>query len=217
VDIEGAAHRDWEDIAIERRDGVDYLWVGDIGDNARSRPAIDIYRFPEPDISGLSSTSVRAEQLTLTYPEGSSYDAESLAWDPPSGSLMIVTKDHGGESLVFDTGGPPRWSEGEQALTQVAEIRINRDGARSSYATAMDISPSGERMIIRTYSEVMEWTRQTSEPWSDVLIRPRQVIRAASEDQGESIGFYPNGLGYLTLSEGSDQFVYAAGPLAMCP
>ena len=50
--IKGADCRDWEDIAIgpgpDKK--LDYLYIGDIGDNKARYPSIIIYRVPEPKI-----------------------------------------------------------------------------------------------------------------------------------------------------------------------
>ena len=217
VNLEGATHRDWEDIAIERREGNDYILVGDIGDNARTRTEITIYRFPEPLITDSSTQITAAESLVLSYEDGASYDAESLAVDSETGAIYILTKDHGAVSRLFRTEGPVPWATGRATLRQIASLRINRDGARSSYATAMDISSQGDRLIIRTYSELIQWHREIGESWSSVLTRVRQVIPGAREEQGEAVAFSPNGRGYLTISEGINPWVYRANSPDGCP
>ena len=51
--LNGYQNFDFEDISIGRGpvDGVEYLYVADIGNNDYDRPIITIYRFPEPDIT----------------------------------------------------------------------------------------------------------------------------------------------------------------------
>src|SRR5688572_15092083 len=44
ITVSGAAKRDWESLAIAQCDGQTCLYIGDIGDNLRSRNAIAIYR-----------------------------------------------------------------------------------------------------------------------------------------------------------------------------
>jgi len=217
VNLEGATHRDWEDIAIERREGNDYILVGDIGDNARARAEVTIYRFREPLITDSSTQITATESLVLSYEDGASYDAESLAVDSETGAIYILTKDHGAVSRLFHTEGPAPWATGRATLRQIASLRINRDGARSSYATAMDISSQGDRLIIRTYSELIQWHREIGESWSSVLTRVRQVIPGAREEQGEAVAFSPNGRGYLTISEGINPWVYRANSPDGCP
>ena len=59
------------------------VWVGDIGDNLRSRDAIAIYRVTpgQPD----------ATRIELTYPDGPR-DAETLLAHPRTGRLFVVSK-----------------------------------------------------------------------------------------------------------------------------
>src|SRR5687767_1710113 len=49
--LDGAVNRDWEDIAIGKGpvDGVNYLYIGDIGDNDLKHSDYTIYRVPEPN------------------------------------------------------------------------------------------------------------------------------------------------------------------------
>src|SRR5690348_5947993 len=64
VAVTGASAIDWEDIAI--RGGT--LYVGDIGDNKRSRPEVVVYRVPEPAAGATQSAPATA--LRLRYPDG---------------------------------------------------------------------------------------------------------------------------------------------------
>src|SRR5262245_36071434 len=70
--VSGAGMYDWEDIAIGPRN---HLYVGDIGDNARRRKEITIYRIPEPHPSDRVSAAVN--KIRLRYPNGA-HDAEAL-------------------------------------------------------------------------------------------------------------------------------------------
>ena len=51
--VQGAAARDWEDISIGPgpKENVNYLYVGDIGDNRAQYKEKVIYRFIEPNVS----------------------------------------------------------------------------------------------------------------------------------------------------------------------
>ena len=37
VDLQGTTCRDWEDIAINKENGISYIYLADIGDNAYVR------------------------------------------------------------------------------------------------------------------------------------------------------------------------------------
>ena len=55
--MEGIDQHDWEDITMLEYNGVDYIYVGDIGNNYDGHcrginyEDMAIYRFPEPELS----------------------------------------------------------------------------------------------------------------------------------------------------------------------
>ena len=57
IDLEGIYQHDWEDITMMEYNGVDYIYVGDIGNNYDGHcrginyEDMAVYRFPEPDLS----------------------------------------------------------------------------------------------------------------------------------------------------------------------
>ncbi len=53
--VEGSDNVNWQDLAIGPGpvEGVNYIYIGDIGDKDTSRPSLTIYRIPEPDLGGL--------------------------------------------------------------------------------------------------------------------------------------------------------------------
>src|SRR3954471_803181 len=79
---------DFEDIAIGPgpKSGVDYIYVGDIGDNNAQRSEIRVVRFAEPDVSQAHAGQIEvqaAEEFRLSYPDGP-HNAEALIVDPLS-------------------------------------------------------------------------------------------------------------------------------------
>ena len=71
------------------------LYLGDIGDNRRSRPDVSVFRFPEP--TTLRDTTVEPQWYRFTYPDGP-HDAEALLVGP-GGRIMIATKAFSGAGL----------------------------------------------------------------------------------------------------------------------
>ena len=90
------AVEDVEDMAIGPgpEEGVDYLYLGDIGDNDGDRREVRVVRFAEPSLDHeRGQPKVRdAEVIRLQYPDGP-HDAEALLVDPMTGDLIIVTKE----------------------------------------------------------------------------------------------------------------------------
>ena len=64
-------NRDWEDIAIGPgpMEGVDYIFVGDIGDNRSENDVKHIYRFLEPQVY----TNNQSSELNIDNIESISY------------------------------------------------------------------------------------------------------------------------------------------------
>jgi hypothetical protein len=198
LDVPGAEATDWEDIAIGP--GGDLL-LGDIGDNKSVRKGIDIYRVPEPGLSGTpSSTTAAATRLRLTYPDGA-HDAETLLADPRTGEIAIVTKRLDGRSGVYAGRAPARGKPDEAVLRHAGDLRLGFAGL----ATAGDVSADGRTIAIRTYTALYVWTRKPGASLAATLARKPCVGSAqlGREGQGESLALSRDGRSFFTLAEGA--------------
>ena len=217
--LAGADALDWEDIAVgpsASRDASE-LYAGDIGDNARARADVVVYRLREPKVTRggapIVATLADVERLTLHYPDGP-HDAETLMIDPVSGDLIIVTKDTAGAE-VFRVAGT---LDANAAATLELVGRIDFGSLKrrvafpddapvlarvgGAFATGGDISPSGDMIAIRTYSAVWLWSRSPGQSIGEALARAPCEAATAAEKQGEAIAFDADGRGYVTSSEG---------------
>jgi hypothetical protein len=199
VQIEGSANRDWEDMCIGPGpiDGVNYLYIGDIGDNDGVYPTIIVYRFPEPDIRNLDSltkqipTPSAVESMIFIYPDGAK-DAESLMIDPFTKDLYIVSK-RGAQSIVY-MAPYPQATEGTTILTKVATLPFNR-------ALAADISQDGTEIAIKTDYHIYYWKRNPSQSVLDALKQKPLLLPYTYYPQGEGFCWDPSEDGYFTVSE----------------
>lgn len=185
-----------------------YIYLGDIGDNALTRASIRVFRFPEPAVYAYQSNApvdlpiFGAEEISLSYPDGP-FDAEALIVDPIAGDLFIATKDTNTTRLYratraeLDSGEPVTLTFlGEPAFRSVS-------GA--------DISADGSLIGIRRPSKAGLWLRQPGQRVEDALARNSitiPVIGQPTEPNGEAIAFDSNATGYYTLSEGFTQPIY---------
>lgn len=199
---------DWEDIAIGPgpTPNADYLYLGDIGDNAAQRPEIRVNRLLEPMVSsGQSPVTVSisdVETFVLSYEDGA-HDAETLLVDPVSGELLIVTKQAVGPSLVFRAGPLPSGG-GSVTLTQTTSLAFGVSPLLgSNLTTAGDISASGAFIAIRSYTHAFLWRRGPGQSVSAALGGEPCPIPLLLQPQGESLGFAGDGQGYYTVSEGT--------------
>lgn len=235
--LTGALAIDFEDIAIGPgpTNGLDYLYVGDIGDNLAIRSTITVHRITEPQVSLLSAVSGAGSgpaiptpartSISLRYPDGAR-DAEALLVDPLSGDLFLFTKADGSSRVYRAPAASIASPTGTITLSFLRTISIP-SGQR---VTAADISPDGNWILLRGLSFARLWRRDAGQTVSDAVAGAVgagncwavPVVGNPTEPQGESICFDWTGSGYFTVSEGSFQPIYYArrtggeGPSTPC-
>jgi hypothetical protein len=202
--IQGVNNRDWEDIEIGPgpEEGVDYLYLGEIGDNNQVFSSYRIYRFEEP----LFEEAHRGEVVTLEwefdviefdYPD-KSHDAEALMVDPFTKDIYIATK-RDFRSMVFVAPFPQSLDE-KITLTHVGNLGFTR-------ALAGTVSADGNEILMKNDERIFYWQRFEREDFEEMLARtPKLAPYEPVEPQGEAICFDPDG-GYYTLSEFSNGIV----------
>jgi len=199
----GARNRDWEDIAVGPgpEANIDYLYIGDIGDNNSKQKSIKVYRVPEPDVNvnqrPLSFNIDKVEIIELIYPDGPR-NAETLMVDPLTKDIYIVSKE--GKSNVYRAAYPQSLTN-TTTLEQVAKLKWGM-------ATGGDISPDGNEIIIRDYYSGSLWIRPKEAPLWKAFEGSECSIPIIIEKQGEAICFDSEGKGYYTTSEKKFQPIY---------
>jgi hypothetical protein len=199
--IGGASAVDWEDLAIGPGPvaGVPYLYVADIGDNAAARSNVQVYRFPEPTVTGADGSVADPDVLTFTYP-GGARDAEALLVDPVTGDLFIVSKSYSGNATVYRA--PAGLADGS---TTVLQAGANLALGNLQAVTGGEMSVGGDSILLRTYQGVWSWTRTADQSVNQAMTAAPCAGQAVPEGQGEAIGFAADSTGYVTVSEGVGQ------------
>ena len=204
--LAGAKNRNWEDIAVGPgpEPNVVYIYAGDIGDNYSKRKSVTIYRFAEPIVEAKGTpanvTITNYDSIELVYPDGPR-DAETLIVDPLTKDIYIVSKEM--TSKVY-RAAYPQSTTGKTVLEQVAKLHWGM-------ATAGDISPDGNEIIIRGYYSGSLWLRPKDGPLWKAFEDSECSIPIILEQQGEAICFDANGTGYYTTSEHKHQPIYYFG------
>ncbi len=196
-EINGCWALDWEDITLGPGpvDGVDYLYIGDIGDNFAIRPFIEICRVVEPEVKGVVAemTTLDGEAITLQYPEGAR-DAEALMIDARSKDLYLVSKRESNVS-VFYAAYPYDTSMGPVSLTEVAVLPLTG-------VSAGDISYDAKELLLRSSKEIFYWRRMSTESLIAMLQRMPVVLTGYEEEgQSEAIAWAREAKGFYTVSE----------------
>ncbi len=199
--VRGTGNRDWEDMCVGPgpQEGVQYVYIGDIGDNNAQYKEILINRFPEPNMVGVDSFSIndipsdQVDRIIFKYPEGPR-DAETLMIDPWTKDLYIVTKREVRSSLYI--AKYPYDLTNVNYLKKIAEFPFNR-------AIAGDISTDGTNIVIKTDRRLYYWKRGQNETIIDALKKQPILLPYFVEPQGESFAWSVNSDLYYTLSEQS--------------
>ncbi|MBX3096474.1 MAG: hypothetical protein KF812_06390 [Fimbriimonadaceae bacterium] len=193
--LRGVRAIDWEDMAVVRIAGTNYIYLADVGDNAESRTAVQIYRVNEP--TEQRSTEIATYQKYVITYEDKPHNCEGFFVDPQNGDFYLVTKSATG-SEVFQVKAPPR--SGNYTARKLGDLRISTGGLGGNLVTGADISPNGKFVIVRTYSgareypvigRVHDWFKQSF-----------VSVALPAEMQGEAICYSRDGLALITSTEG---------------
>lgn len=197
---------DFEDIAIGPGPtaGVDYLYIGDIGDNTAERQKIRVVRFAEPQVSKALGGQIEveaAEEFRLTYPDGA-HNAEALLVDPVSHDVFIVTKEKA-NAKVFTCRASRLKDRAEVPLEYLLTLKIDK-------VSGGDIARDGRQIILRREDKGWLWNRGHNQSIAAALQSLPQEIQVRGRNQGrngEAVGFSPDGHSYYTVSEGKQQVI----------
>lgn len=192
--IQGANNRDWEDMAVCKHQNTSYIYVADIGDNKRVFSSYTIYKFKEPNLNNLASSTnmvEEVEKINFQYADGSR-DAETLLVEPTSQDIYIVSK-RDVKSRLYVIRFP--YSQTTMNVAQfLAELPF-------SGAVGGSISPSGKEILIKNYGKVFYWKRANNENLETLLQTKPLELPYTAEPQGEALAWKADETGYFTLSE----------------
>jgi len=206
----GEAQRDWEDIAIGPGpvEGINYLYVGNIGDNFTLHFRNYIYRFPEPTAVDNIDTIRQIDTIAFVYPD-EQWDAETLLLDPLTKNLYLLSKEMS-HTRIYCLPYPQR-TDTVMIAEHVLTIPFKGENLLDRLV-AGDISKDGRELLLKTYQQVFYRNRPDSSlSFAEWIISPADTLPYTVEPQGEAVGFAPDGSGYYTLSEsqiGSDLYLH---------
>ena len=200
VEVEGAAARDWEAMALgpcPEPNERSCVYLADVGDNSFRRETVTIYIIEEPDPSAGDGAVLLLGAVSFVYPDRP-HNAEGLAVTADA-DLIVVTKERRLTTWLFEipaadvaaavVGG------GLVTLAEGRRLPIRPDPAPRRLVTGAALNAGGDVLAVRTYSEIYFFRWPVSDP-------PEQVAEACflgdAEPQGEAIAFRDDGWLVLT-------------------
>jgi len=191
VVIDGANNIDWEDMSLSTGPdpSLNYLYLGDVGDNPLNRTEYAIYRFAEPS---LTADTVRAfDKIRFQYPDGH-HDAEAIVVESSTKDIYIITKSDS-PSGIYKLPYP-------QNITAINQA-IPSGKLTFSGVTGAAISADGRELIVKTYPALNYFAIATGESVEKSLQKAPVNLAYRLEPQGEAVAFAADNSGFYTLSE----------------
>jgi hypothetical protein len=148
------------------RDGT--VWVGDIGDNRRSRDSVRVFHLVPPTSGGV----VSADRFDLVYPDGP-HDAETLLVHPRTGRVFVVTKSFAG-GVVY---------EAPRSLRPGQTYRLERVGSVPGLITDGTFLPGGRHVLLRTYGAATVYSFPGFQRVADVPLPEQEQGEGIAVDQ----------------------------------
>lgn len=214
VTLNGIDPVDWEDMCSFSVDGTNWLLIADIGDNGRIRSAksrpCQLLLVKEPVLENGKGDQKKAKvqklkadvftTIQISYPDGP-VDCESIAVDTVRREILFVTKTDPVNCRLLRT--PLLLTDGRHNVTLE---EIGKPGV--PYATAMDISPDGRRMLIGSMFLGALLERSEGESWQDAAGRSPGILQLPGRRQGETACFDSDASFVLVGSEGVQQPIW---------
>jgi hypothetical protein len=199
ITVRGAVNIDWEAIGRGGCGPVECLIIGDIGDNAEKRQSIVLYRVPEPEPDRQARLTPKAVALQVRYPDRP-HDAEAL-YVEPDGGVVLVTKGRSGGVLTFRVPASAWGTRTTFTATRLERLPIAASMVRGRVVTDAGISPDGRRVAIRTYREIVFFTRNQAGKLDPDPKMPSCDL-AGLEPQGEGLDWWDGETLVLTSERG---------------
>lgn len=209
--VANAENDDWEGIAaFKDARGDCFLYVGDIGNNERTRSELTIYLVREPKISAADKSSTRkkpveterAEAIKFVYPDVRQ-DAETLLVHPQSGDIYVLSKSLSLPSGVYKLAANYDLTK-TNTLKKIADFAV--PVVPNGLLTGGDIAPDGTRVVLCDYFNGYEITLpKNAKNFDEIWKQTPQTIDLGAREQGEAVAYALDGKSVFATSEKKNQ------------
>jgi len=214
--INNAKNRDWEDITIVPSAFGPLLLLADIGDN-ESKYRNVVFNFVKEPVPGSNGKYAGSYPLLhtihLTYPDGAR-DAESIAFDPSSDTIYIISKrDKPARLYSISLQRALETEQGElQFRGELARLRPpdskdfsrfgRREGQWIAQPTGLDISTDGKQAAVISYRSIYIFKREENENWPSAFARKPVEFVGPPSRQEEAIAYAADSSSIMITTEG---------------
>jgi hypothetical protein len=204
--VTDAKNTDWEDMSVRREpSGECFLYIGEIGNNARSRGEFTVYKVREPIVSGETDSSKKnplateaAEAIKFQYPD-MRQDAETLMVHPATGDIYVLSKSLGGASAVYKLKAGFDLNK-TNTLEKITDFTV--PAIPNGLLTGGSISPDGKRVAVCDYFGAYELVLpKQAKNFDEIWQQKPQKIELGKREQGEAIAYSADGKAIYATSE----------------
>jgi len=190
--VKNAVNRDWEDMTISKGPDAskNYIYIADIGDNAKKHSVYDIYRFQE--VTKETDTIADAEKIRFSYPGNISLDAEAFLVDPDTKDIFVIDANLN-KGNVYRIAHPYSTT----AVNTSSLVFTLPYGDVMSAAIQND----NKGIAIKSRDNIYFYPRSAGETITAVLAKTPQKLYYESEEMGQAMTFKLDDSGYFTIGE----------------
>lgn len=179
-----ASNKDWEDITSDEK----YLYIGDIGNNNKSRKKLTIYKV-EIATMEIEGSQPYVQLIQFVYPgkkEGKTKNYNSEAIFVKDGLLYVITKENSGKAKIYSLNTVDRDQRGQL----VSEIEL------SGAVTGATFDKNSNNLYIIGYNKITEQIYHPFLGIVDNFLSPSQSIKECTiSESGQMEG--------ITVSQGN--------------
>jgi hypothetical protein len=205
--VSSAKNKDWEDLATFKNEkGECFLYIGDIGNNERSKSEFIVYRVKEPKVSDTDKNSSRknpsetetAEAIKFDYPDFR-HDAETLLVHPQTGDIYVLSKSLSSAAGVYKLAKNYDLNKTNR-LEKVAEFTV--PAFPNGLLTGGEISPDGKRVVVCDYFNAYEIALpEKAKNFDEIWSEKSMIVELGERAQGEAVCYSVDGKSIFATSE----------------
>lgn len=205
--LKNISNLDFEELALIENPflkGEYLIYIFDTGDNYKLRNSSFIYIVKEPKLDltleeqYIALKSSEYENYNISYSNGK-HNVEAAFINPKNCDIYLIAKETEKAEVFIITY--PYNKNNINTAKYISELMMGANDGNS--ITAADISPKGDKIIIKSIKNVFLYDNSNSNSnITETLITNPKIIKAyQKEPQGEAIAFASNNSDFYTISE----------------